>query len=138
MHTFLLTLHVVGAGILAGGVVFSIILAIKGQIGIERLKIIQSIRNISIGAVALQVVTGFILYSLGADEFKRNLFFWIKMALFVLDGIIAVLIVDRKIKLISAASATSPIALGKIPLWLLVNLVIVLSIITLGVMITEH
>ena len=62
--------------------------------------------------------------------------FWIKIGLFALDGIIALLIVDRRIKLIESKSK-GDVDLGSTYLWTLLSVLIISSIITLGVFLVE-
>lgn len=138
MHILFLTLHILGAGVMIGIVVFSVVLNIQGTVTPERLKIFQTIRNTGIYAAIWLVITGLVLFFQEPEEFKRNVLFWVKMGLFVLDGIIAVLVIDRKTKNALANQTRRPVPISNMTVWALVNLAILFTIVTLGVMIAEH
>src|SRR3972149_7792733 len=98
MHMLFVILHIIGAGVLIGVVIFSVLLNIKEGISEERLKIFQMVRTTGTFAAAWLLATGLVLYFQEAEELKNNVLFWAKMGLFVVDGLIAVLIIDRKLK----------------------------------------
>lgn len=137
MHLVVLILHVLGAGVLIGIVVFSVILNIQGILTPERMKIFQTIRNTGIYASAVQLITGIVLYFQEPEEFKESVFFWVKIGLFVLDGIIAVLVIDRKVKNALASQTGKPKPISNMTIWTMVNLVILFAIVTLGVLLVE-
>lgn len=134
MHILLVILHIVGAGVLVGVVVFSLIISRKA-LSPELQKIAVMMRNLGTAGAAWQLVTGLVLYFEEPEEFRESAIFWVKIGLFVLDGLVAVLIIDRKIK--SASQQGQPASIPGLPLWALVNLVILLSIIVLGVLLVE-
>ena len=133
-----LVLHVIGSGLLVGVVVFSIILNIQNVVTQERLKIFQLIRDTGTYAAILQLVTGLVLYFQEPGEYNESTYFWIKIGLFVLDGIIAVIIIDRKTKNALATKTGETAPTSRMTIWLLANLVIIISIIALGVYIVER
>lgn len=114
LQTIVLALHVIGSGLMIGVVFF-----VFGTV-----------------AAIWQTVTGLILYFGEGDEFKDSKIFWIKIGLFILDGIIALLIIDRRIKTIESKSK-GEVNLQNTFLWNLLSVLIVISIITLGVFLTE-
>src|SRR3990172_11063797 len=120
MHALFLILHIVGAGVIIGVVVFSVLLNIKEGVSQERLKIFQMVRLTGTIAAGWLLATGLVLYFQEADELKGNILFWIKIGLFVLDGLIAVLLIDRKIK-------QQPIP--NLTVWAIINAVIILAIV---------
>ncbi len=138
MHLLFLILHILGAGVLIGVVVFSVLLNIQGALTSERLKIFQTIRNTGTYAAVVMVITGLVLYFQEPEEFKDNILFWVKIGLFVLDGIIAVLIIDRKVKNAIADQTGKSKSTSNMTIWVLVNLVIIFTIVALGVLIVEH
>ena len=123
MHTLFLILHIIGAGVIIGVVVFSILLNINERVSEERLKIFQMVRLTGTIAAGWLLATGLVLYFQEAEELKSNILFWIKMGLFVLDGIIAVLIIDRKVKKVPVPNLT---------VWAIINALIIFAIVTLG------
>ena len=76
------------------------------------------------------------MYFQEKDEFEDSKIFLVKIVLFILDGIVALLIIDRRIKAIEAKSK-GEINLEKTYLWNLLSLLIIVSVITLGVFLTE-
>ena len=137
MHLLFLILHVLGAGVLIGVVVFSVSLNIQKSVTPERIKMFLKIRNTGTYAAALMLVTGLVLYFQEPEEFNESVLFWVKIGLFVVDGIIAVLIIDRKAKNAIATNAGKPAPISNMTIWVLANLVIIFTIVTLGVMIVE-
>ena len=123
MHLSFLILHLIGAGVIIGVVVFSVLLNIKDGVSQERLKIFRMVRLTGTVAAGWLLATGLVLYFQEADELKGNILFWIKMGLFILDGLIAVLLIDRKIK-------QQPIP--NLTVWAIINAVIILAIVVLG------
>ncbi|HLC38728.1 MAG TPA: hypothetical protein VJJ80_01185 [Patescibacteria group bacterium] len=123
MHALFLILHIVGAGVIIGVVVFSVLLNIKEGVSQERLKIFQMMRLTGTIAAGWLLATGLVLYFQEAEELKGNILFWIKMGLFVLDGIIAVLIIDRKIKKVPTPNLT---------VLTIINAIVLFAIVVLG------
>ena len=123
MHALFLILHIVGAGVIIGVVVFSVLLNIKEGVSQERLKIFQMMRLTGTIAAGWLLATGLVLYFQEAEELKGNILFWIKMGLFVLDGIIAVLIIDQKIKKAPVPNLT---------VWAVINAIVLFAIVVLG------
>ncbi len=123
MHTLFLILHIIGVGVIIGVVVFSILLNIKEGVSQERLKIFQMVRLTGTIAAGWLLTTGLVLYFQEAEELKGNILFWIKMGLFVLDGIIAVLIIDQKVK-------KTPIP--NLTVWAIINAIVIFAIVVLG------
>lgn len=136
LHTIVLALHVIGAGLMLGTVFFAFIIAFKKVLDPSKLAILKNIFVFgTIGAI-WQTATGIILYFQENGEFKDSKMFWVKIGLFILDGIVALLIVDRRIKTVESGSKGEA-NLGKTYLWSLLSLLIIISIIILGVFLTE-
>lgn len=123
MHLLFLILHIIGAGVIIGVVVFSILLNIKEGVSVERLKIFQMVRLTGTIAAGWLLATGLVLYFQEAEELKSNILFWAKMGLFVLDGIIAVLIIDRKVKKAPVPNLT---------VWAIINALVLFAIVVLS------
>src|SRR3989344_1481674 len=136
IHTIVLVLHVIGAGLMLGTVFFAFIIALKKVLDPSKLSLLKNIFVFgTIGAI-WQTITGIILYFQEKDEFEDSKIFLVKIVLFILDGIVALLIIDRRIKAIEAKSK-GEINLEKTYLWNLLSLLIIVSVITLGVFLTE-
>ncbi|MEK7142803.1 MAG: hypothetical protein AAB785_01205 [Patescibacteria group bacterium] len=123
MHTLFIILHIIGAGVIIGVVVFSVLLNIKEGASQERLQIFQLVRTTGTFAAGWLLITGLVLYFQEPEEFKGNILFWVKMGLFVLDGLIAILIIDRKIK-------KSPVP--NMTVWAIINAIVLFAIVILG------
>lgn len=137
MGIILLTLHVIGAGILIGIITIAIALSFTKEISTERAKIYQLFGKIGFIAGMLLLATGIGLYLQEPDEFNESTFFWIKIGLFIVDGIIATQIVDRKVKEAVDRKNGQLIVQNKVTRWFWANLVILVSIITIGVFLVE-
>ena len=136
LHIIVLSLHVVGAGIMLGVVFFAFLTALKKTLDQSQLAVLKNFYIFGTVGAIWQIITGIILYLQEDGEFKDSKIFWTKIGLFVLDGIVAVLVVDRKIKSVEAGSK-GEIDFGNTYLWTLLSLLIIISIITLGVFLTE-
>lgn len=137
MDILLLILHVISAGVLVGIVTLAIVLSFAKEITLERAKIYQLIGKIGFFAAGLVLISGIGLYLQEPDEFNKNIFFWVKIGLFVVDGIIATQIVDRKVKDAVLKKNGQLINQNKVTRWFWANLIIIISIITIGVFLVE-
>ena len=136
MHTIILALHIIGAGLMLGVVFFALVIYFKKSLEPSVLAILRTILLFgTIGAI-WQVITGLYLFFNERSEFQDSQIFWIKIGLFILDGILALFIIDRKIKT-AEARAKGEIILKDVRSWGLLSLMIILSIIILGVYLTE-
>lgn len=133
MYNLMLTLHIFAAGILIGIVVFSLILTIKNPVNRERLAIVQTIRKLGPVAAIILVFTGVSLISQNPSILKEKIFF-AKIILFIAEGIIAEMIINRKIKNALALESEQPAPTNPMFIWTLSSVVIVIAIVALGVM----
>lgn len=138
MHLLFLTLHVIGAGILVGVVIFSLVIAFKKDFDPTRLAIFKDVRKWGTAGALLLFLTGISMYLSDPEEFNKNPLFWIKMGLVLLDGVVAVLIIDRRVKKIQLAKKAKSIEMEGLTLWGMVSLIIVVAIIYLGVGLIKH
>lgn len=138
MHTFVLILHVIGTGVFIGIVVFSFLLSLKKPITQESLRIFQTMARLGPVAAVLQILTGIYLFFQDPGEFKESVLFWVKMAIFVISGLIALLIVDRRVKRALAEQGGQVTHVGNLSFWTFVNLVFILTIVALGVIIAKQ
>lgn len=136
LHTIVMVLHVIGAGLMFGVVFFAFLIVLEKNLDQSRLAVLKKIYVYGTVAAIWQAVTGVILYFQEDGEFKDSKIFWVKIGLFLLDGIVAVGIIDRKIKMIESQSKGN-VDLKNTYLWNLFSLLIIISIITLGVFLTE-
>lgn len=137
METLFLTLHIIGAGIFIGIVVFSLLLTVWKPFTQDSLRVILAIRSVGIYTAVLMLLSGIFLYFQNPDEFKTNILFWIKMGLFVFDGLFAILYVDRKINSNLSAQDNKQLSSRPWTFLIIINLIAIFTIVTLGVILTR-
>jgi len=137
MHLFVLILHVLGAAVLFGVVIIGLILIFSGTISKDKLAIFKSIRYLGPISAGWLLLTGLYLYFSEPENFRDSKLFWAKISLFVIDGLIATFLVERKLAQSEAQQDTKIITSGKVGLWIVVNLLILTSIITIGVILAN-
>lgn len=137
MHLVVLVLHVLGAAVLSAVVISGIFLAFSGPVSTEKLAIFKPLRIMGPISAGWTLLTGLYLYFSEADKFHNNKLFWAKIGLFVFDGIIAIFFVDRKIALSETTKDPKIIAKHKVGTWVIANLLILTSIITIGVILAN-
>lgn len=136
MHTLLLILHIIGAGVMIGVIVVALMVAFSKTAIEGRWKLFEYFGRLGMAAAIWQVVTGMGLFILEPEDFKINTLFWVKMGLFVLDGLIATQIVDRRVRaVLSKGQAKLSASVLSTPF--LANFLILALIITLGVFIAD-
>lgn len=134
LHTIFLILHVLGAGLLVGVVFFSLVLSIKKPLDIARLKIIKYVGNFGVYAAVWLLLTGAVLFWNEHQEFQAKRLFWIKMVLFVVDGIIAERLIRTKVE--SAIASNNPESVSKsLPVWTYASALVIILIVSFGVLI---
>jgi len=133
MHTIVLSLHVIGSGIMLGVVFTSLIIVMKKTLSQESVGILKKIQLFGTLGASWQVITGLILFFQEKGEFIESTLFWVKMGLFVLDGVIALLIIGRQIKKAESLRKGQTLNVSSVPLWAMTSLVIISTVIILGV-----
>ena len=97
LHIPLVILHVFGAAIIFGGIFLAFLVFVKKSFSTETINLFKLTNAVVTTAVVSQSITGILLVIPEYKEFLNNWLFWTKMAIFILDGILGVLIIDRKI-----------------------------------------
>lgn len=132
LHTIILILHVIGAGILIGMAFFSILLVIPRDWSAEKLSRIKFIGRFG-GIVSVwQLLTGVYLASSDWDMLHADWLFWTKITVYCIEGTMASLLVGRKLKN-SQANASSP----RTAFPILANALMIIIIVSIGVMLVE-
>ena len=126
--------HVLGAGILIGGTVFSMYLISSKQASSSVLKYIESFGEIMKFAALAQLITGVILVSAEFSKFKSNRLFWIKMILYVMSGILAGGITRKNV--IELQKQANP-NLAQLRKLMYVESLILILIVSIGVFLVE-
>lgn len=137
METFILALHAVGAGVVLAIVLISVVFALKEPLSRENLNLLLRIRNWGTYAVIFQVLSGLYLFFQKFEHLKSDKIFWIKMVLFAIDGLTATAVIRKKLKRASAGQEELDSQIKRVQFWTLVSLLIVISIILLGIVLTE-
>lgn len=135
MYNLMLTLHILGAGVLIGITVFSVMLTIKKPIVFESIKMMHLMHKLGPIAAGALLLTGIYLVSQNPEGLKGNPIFLAKIGLFVLDGLIAGVVINRKINYLATQNNSQVVADDSSLYFLtLANLVILTAIVALGVM----
>lgn len=137
MHTILIALHVIGSGIMLGVVFTSLIIVFKKTLSPESVGILKRIQLFGTVGAIWQTITGLILFFQEKEEFIGSSIFWVKMGLFILDGVLAVLIIGSKIRKAEAQAKGQTLDVSNVPLWAMTSVVIISTIIILGVFLAE-
>lgn len=137
MNTLILNLHILGAGFLLADLFFAILFLIKKPFSKERISNIRTVINTGAGAIIWMILTGAFLFSDRPQNFTTNILFWIKIGLFILDLIVGLVLVNRKLKAVEKNTSSEIISLGSIITWTIFNLIVTLIIISLSIMIAK-
>lgn len=137
LHTIVLNLHVLGACLVVGSVVFALVMMSRQPFFRPNLALMNRVWHLAEGAVGLQLATGLYLFFAERSEFQNNPIFWIKMVLFVLDGYVSGRLIKQRMKQIEAESTgdTVDVAAVRSVTWL--SVLIMLAIASLGVWLAE-
>ena len=82
-HTLVLILHVLGAAVILGVALVSLIVQLKKPPVADNLKLLGQIWKKAHFAFGLEVLTGMYLAASEADEFIKNPLLWVKLGLIV-------------------------------------------------------
>jgi uncharacterized membrane protein len=134
IFVFVLILHVLGATILVGGTVFSIFFLSKKSLPLDFIKQVLVFGEFMKYAALSQLITGSILFMHEPDKFRGNKFFWLKLALYVISGILAGKVMKGKAIEIQKGKKSSIKGIYK---WFLFHLLILLAIVSIGVLLVE-
>lgn len=139
MHTIYLIaiiVHVTTAGALLGLVGASIVYTFAKELRTDEVKRFKLIRHAGTGVVGLTLISGLALAVLRPEAWQ-NPFLWVKLALIVLDGIIAETIIVKRTMLLEATAGDNTISLKTLQFWSIANAVVVTTIIVLGTLMTR-
>src|SRR3990170_5958969 len=97
LHRIIIILHLLGAGILIGLVVITALLAFKKSFSLQTLAVLNQVKWLGPFFSGLQLVTGLFLYWEDRDELNDNPLFSTKIGLYVIEGTLAGLVIDRRV-----------------------------------------
>ena len=132
LHIFILTLHVLGAGLVLGVSFFCVMLMYRKEWSTEQLARFVYIGKFGKWFSGLQFLTGIILVINEWDEFKESKIFWIKMGLYLFEGIFAGFLIEKKAKSLQTGASQKSYTIGLASQFLLI-----LIIMSLGVFLVE-
>lgn len=134
VHTLVLILHVLGAGVIIGIVFFSLVVALHPRVwsamALDRLHFVG---KFGIWASMWMFVTGLVLAFQDWDTLRTSWVFWGKMATYIVEGTFAGLLITHTV--MRARAELRPRGLGTI---MLVHALLILLIVSLGVMLMEQ
>lgn len=137
LHVVVMILHVLGAAVVFGVVFFSILAVVKPSAVAQQLDRLRFVSHVGISASAWQLVTGVILYFQDADKLKGSAVFWAKLALYVIEGTFASLVLGRQFKKLAANPQAPAVPRSMINV-LVVHAILITAIIVLGVVLVEQ
>ena len=136
MDTFLLILHVIGAGTIIGVIMIALVLSFKKTIPTHLATSLPFIFMFGTIASIWQLLTGIGLYLGEPEEFKDSRVFWVKLIAYVISGVIASTVIKRKLKGLS--TATMPVQRNAgFTFWIVLFSLIILTIVACGVILVE-
>lgn len=97
LEQVVLTFHVLGAGVLVGAVLTSVLAISRQDFSGATLKAFGVIKDLIPKAVIVQVLTGAYLLYLEWDELAMDYVFWAKMGLFIVSGILANGVLNKRV-----------------------------------------
>jgi len=137
MNTLILNLHILGAGFLLAVLVFAILFLRQKPFSKERISNVRTIINAGAVAIIWMIITGAFLFSDRPQNFTTSILFWVKIGLFILDLIIGLVLVNRKLRAVEKEVSSQIVSLTSIAAWTISNLIITLVIIVLSITIAK-
>jgi len=135
-HDLVLVLHILGAGVLVGVVVFSFVLAVVPPLTVEKVNLIDRLTPFGKFGSAWQLLTGLYLAGHSWSDIKSLTIFWLKIGLFVAAGLIIEFLVRRQAHL--ALEENNPKAAKLLLAGSILLVVVIILIVTIGVILVEH
>lgn len=98
IHLIVLILHMLGAGLVVGIVLLALFAVIKPPVGEKSMDRLAFIARFGMWGSIWQFLTGLILASQEWGEFRTNRLFWTKIILYLIEGTIASLLLEKQSK----------------------------------------
>lgn len=131
-HTLILILHVLGACVVFSVVFFSVVLTVKPGWSEQTMDRLHFIGSFGKWASLWQLATGLYLASSDWSELRSSTLFWTKIAIYVIEGTFAGMLIEKKLK---AGTEQRPQGIKAI---MLTHIVLITAIVAIGVMIVEQ
>lgn len=97
LHRIVIIFHLLGAGTLIGLVVVTALLAFKKSFSLQTLAVLNQIKWLGPVVSGTMLLSGFYLYWEDRDELNDNPLFWVKIALYIIEGSLAGLVIDQRV-----------------------------------------
>lgn len=130
-HLLIMILHVLGAGLLLGIVILSVLAVIKPPVTKQAMDRLHFISRYGVWGSAWQFLTGVVLYYQDRAELNHQPIFWVKLGLYVIEGILASTLLQRQSKAMAQATASGQTAPGnnfRLTLWIHAGLIIAIAV----------
>lgn len=135
LEKIVLSLHVLGAAVIIGGIFASLFILVKEKVVKENLEYLKVLWKALTLAIGVQILTGIYLAAGEWHEFRENPLFWVKIGLFVVDGLFGGKVLGDRIKTTDTKDKNIKIKGRKRLIW--ISLLIFVIIATLGVFLAE-
>ena len=137
MNILILNLHILGAGFLLAVLTFAIIFLTKKPYTQERISNIRTIINTGALAIIWMIITGAFLFSDRPQTFSTSVLFWIKIGLFILDLIVGLVLINRKLRAVEKSLPSRINSSKTLIVWSILNLILAIIIIALSILIAK-
>lgn len=138
MQIFILILHVLGAGILIGVSVFAFAAALRPPLTQQALDRMSFVWKFGMWASGAQFITGVLLIMQEPDELARHPLIWTKVILWMVEGMLASMVIAKQAKRAQQALASNqPVRSAGLRVLLGLQLTIFVAIVALGVIVVE-
>lgn len=98
IHLIILILHVLGAGVVIGVVLLALASIIKPPLTREAIERMHFVSRFGMIASVWQFLTGIVLSWQDWDEFRSSKLFWTKITLYLIEGAVASLLIEKQAK----------------------------------------
>ncbi len=133
-----LILHVLGACVVVASAIFAVIITFRQPIKTDNITVFRFIGRFGLFASIWQFITGLILYVHEWHDFNAKPLFWVKIALYVLEGIMINSLITKRIKKAAMASPGQPLPVIKgLSATVLVWALMIVAIASIGVLLVE-
>lgn len=137
-HLIIMILHVFGAGLLIGIVFLSVFAVFKPPLSSRSMDRLSFVGKFGMWTSVWLFATGFFLAYQDWDEFRSSRVFWIKMSLYIVEGTLASLLINKQVKLSEAQTANGgTVQSGALRMSLVIQAALILAIAALGVVLVS-
>lgn len=133
LDTLLLTLHVLGACLVLGMMVASVVMTRKNILTLQNVKAFGLMGQLGGLGVSAQFITGIALVWQEPDKFLNSWIFWVKMVVIVVAGIVSTQIIKKRALQAAKNQDADALANSKLGTFAIVNLVAAIAVVCIGV-----